>query len=101
MVALTGGMGTANSSADGGDGGPVVITGGEALGLQNRSDHGGEVKISGGRAKTGFGGGIEIMSGEGVGTSSGTVLISTAEAGASGVSCGIFFRSQLLRGRLR
>ena len=72
-------------SEDGGDGGNVKISGGSSLGT-NRDDAGGDVEVRGGSAVAGYGGSLRLASGRGLGASSGSVVIETANGGAAGSS---------------
>lgn len=84
-IALTAGLGSSTNSGDGGNGGSVLIAGGEGRGAASE-DFGGNVETTGWKAEGGTGGSIFITSGTSVMTSSGSVKIETVNAGNVGVS---------------
>ena len=55
-VVVTAGKGSSSNSGDGGDGGHVQIHGGIALGGNKDLNHGGNIELTGGFARTGTGG---------------------------------------------
>ena len=77
---------------DGGDGGDVNVIGGTADGL-NVNDNGGDINLSGGRSYAGYGGNLLMTSGPSVLSSSGSILVETANAGTTSVSGDLFFRT--------
>jgi hypothetical protein len=96
-VQITGGLGSASPSGFvGGFGGKVQINGGEAKGLSS-TNTGGDVSIVGGTAAAGTGGALYLVTGFGVSTSSGEILLSTMNAGTRGVSGKISLVSSLFQ----
>jgi len=71
-VHLNGGEGSSSHSTDGGDGGDLVLTGGEAKG-EGEGDDGGSIALQGGISFAGHGGSLRLSSGVSSETSSGDV----------------------------
>ena len=71
-VSIMGGEGSSAHSTDGGDGGDIVLMGGEAKGEGN-NDNAGSITIQGGTSFTGYGGSLELLSGQSTKSSSGDV----------------------------
>ena len=86
MLSLIAGAGTNVDVDDGGDGGDVLLMAGEGFGLNNVTDGGGSVYVSGGDASMALGGSVSIVSGSSNLTSSGDVNIGTSESGPEGSS---------------
>ena len=84
-MVLQGGEGRHESVYDGGDGGHVILIGGESNG-RGHYDHGGNVNITAGESIRGTGGSVDIASGSSWEKSSGGVSVATGNAGDSGVS---------------
>lgn len=84
-VYLTAGLGSSNSTTDGGDGGHVYITGGESWGLKPGLDVGGNVSLAGG-AGAAQGGTVSLTSGGSNIIDSGSLELVTADSGAVGSS---------------
>ena len=61
-VILQGGLGEHESPHDGSDGGSVIVTGGNSLGL-GYDDHGGSIELTAGKARRGAGGEVLVSSG--------------------------------------
>jgi len=91
-VFINGGEGANSHTNDGGDGGDIFVTGGASQGL-NINDNAGDISLEGGKAYAGYGGNIKLVSGAGTSTTSGSILINTANAGVAGVSGGISLSS--------
>jgi hypothetical protein len=77
--------GASSHSEWGGDGGKVRITGGMSKGT-NVDAQGGFVELKGGTAVAGYGGSVHVTSGVGIATSSGSMVLETANAGSYGAS---------------
>ena len=75
-----GGEGSSAHQTDGGDGGNVVVFGGEAKG-ESRHDNGGSIIIRGGTSFTGYGGSLQLKSGYSTESSSGDILLTSSPAG--------------------
>lgn len=71
-VEIKGGEGSSSHTIDGGDGGNIVLEGGEAKG-QSENDNGGSITIRGGTSYTGYGGSLELISGQSTKISSGDI----------------------------
>jgi hypothetical protein len=85
-VHITAGLGSSTSTADGGNGGDMALTGGRGLGGHITNDIGGKIDMYGGQSDSATGGAINIGSGFGVKTSSGNIKVHTASSGPAGVS---------------
>lgn len=75
-----GGEGSSAQQTDGGDGGNVVVFGGEAKG-ESRHDNGGSIIVRGGTSFTGYGGSLQLKSGYSTESSSGDILVTSSPAG--------------------
>ena len=80
---FSGGLGSSPNAIDGGDGGEIVLTGGEGRG--GRTDKGGDLLSRGGRAYAGTGGYSEQPRVPAP-TSSGSIVMETSNAGKIGIS---------------
>ena len=79
-VKIVGGEGSSAHNTDGGDGGDILLLGGEAKG-EGLDDNGGSIKIQGAVSFAGHGGSLELISGQSTEASSGAIKISTAPSG--------------------
>ena len=75
-----GGEGSSAHSNDSGDGGDVVLTGGEAKG-ESKNDNGGSIPVRGGTSFEGHGGSLGLLPGQSTKSSSGDLLIASAPSG--------------------
>lgn len=91
-VKIVGGEGSSNHADDGGDGGDILLLGGEAKG-EDFYDDGGMVSIEGGTSLVGYGGSLEFISGQSTEESSGDIRKFSARASH-------LLRSLLSAGRL-
>jgi hypothetical protein len=71
-VAITGGEGSSAHITDGGDGGNIILMGGEAKG-ESANDNGGSITVRGGTSFAGYGGSLELISGQSTESSSGDI----------------------------
>lgn len=71
-VSIMGGEGSSSHSIDGGDGGDIFLLGGEAKG-EGENDNGGSITIQGGTSFAGYGGSLDLISGQSIEKSSGDV----------------------------
>lgn len=91
-----------SATENGGDGGDVTIGGGSAFGLTPTTDHAGAVILRGGKAYSGLGGAVRMVSGGSDHTSSGDISLATAHAGIFGASgaisltSGIYYSGHLI-----
>jgi hypothetical protein len=60
-VTITGGEGSSAHHTDGGDGGNIILLGGEAKG-ESANDNGGSITVRGGTSFAGYGGSLELIS---------------------------------------
>jgi hypothetical protein len=71
-VTITGGEGSSAHITDGGDGGNIILMGGEAKG-ESANDNGGSITVRGGTSFAGYGGSLELISGQSTESSSGDI----------------------------
>ena len=71
-VTITGGEGSSAHHTDGGDGGNIILLGGEAKG-ESANDNGGSITVRGGTSFAGYGGSLELISGQSTESSSGDI----------------------------
>lgn len=92
-INLSAGSGKSKQTSNGGDGGSIIIFGGEASGKNANKDTGGQLHLEGGTSATSSGGKIEIYSGKSIAASSGGIEMQTANAGSRGVSGRVTIRT--------
>jgi hypothetical protein len=82
---IAAGEGSSEDFVNGGSGGALQMFGGAAQG-SNPYNNGGDIEVTGGYSRSGYGGDMIYHSGFGMSTSSGSFDLATANAGVAGVS---------------